>query len=107
MRQLKELTKLARPKLGNFAGPKSVKDMPFPIAKAGFILEKNAGWRNSKPVINPEKCVNCMQCYLLCPEGTIYKAGEQLAVDYDFCKGCGICEHECRVKAIAMIPEEE
>jgi pyruvate ferredoxin oxidoreductase delta subunit len=26
-------------------------------------------------------------------------------VDYDHCKGCGICAHECPVKAIKMIPE--
>jgi pyruvate ferredoxin oxidoreductase delta subunit len=29
--------------------------------------------------------------------------------DYDHCKGCGICYHECPVKgkAIKMIPEKE
>ncbi|MEM2816748.1 MAG: 4Fe-4S binding protein, partial [Candidatus Bathyarchaeia archaeon] len=28
-------------------------------------------------------------------------------VDYDYCKGCGICANECPVKAIAMQREEE
>ncbi|MFP3216806.1 MAG: 4Fe-4S binding protein, partial [Vulcanisaeta sp.] len=26
-------------------------------------------------------------------------------IDYDHCKGCGICAHECPVKAIKMVPE--
>jgi pyruvate ferredoxin oxidoreductase delta subunit len=34
------------------------------------------------------------------PEEKYYKA------DLDFCKGCGICAHECPKDAIEMIPEE-
>jgi pyruvate ferredoxin oxidoreductase delta subunit len=26
-------------------------------------------------------------------------------VDYDFCKGCGICAHECKSKSIEMLKE--
>ena len=28
------------------------------------------------------------------------------AIDYDFCKGCGICAAECPCGAIEMVPEE-
>jgi Pyruvate/2-oxoacid:ferredoxin oxidoreductase delta subunit len=28
-------------------------------------------------------------------------------VDYDYCKGCGVCANECPKKAIAMVPEVE
>jgi Pyruvate/2-oxoacid:ferredoxin oxidoreductase delta subunit len=31
--------------------------------------------------------------------------GEPYAFDLDFCKGCGICAHECPCGAIEMIPE--
>ena len=27
-------------------------------------------------------------------------------IDYDYCKGCGICAAECPCGAIAMVPEE-
>lgn len=96
-----------RPKVVKFDSPKKLEDIPFPIAPPGSLLQNNAGFRTVKPVINQEKCVNCLMCYLLCPEGTIHKDRDQLTVDYDFCKGCGICARECKPKAIEMVPEEE
>lgn len=27
-------------------------------------------------------------------------------IDYDYCKGCGICSNVCPVKAIEMVREE-
>ncbi|MDR0819123.1 MAG: 4Fe-4S binding protein [Oscillospiraceae bacterium] len=70
--------------------------------KAGYLVTKNAGWRSVRPVIDAGKCVKCQQCYLYCPDGTI---SPEIAVDYDFCKGCGICAKACRLGAITMIPE--
>ena len=26
--------------------------------------------------------------------------------DYDYCKGCGICVHECPSGSITMVPEQ-
>jgi Pyruvate/2-oxoacid:ferredoxin oxidoreductase delta subunit len=31
--------------------------------------------------------------------------GERYAIDYDYCKGCGICVQECPCGAIEMVPE--
>jgi pyruvate ferredoxin oxidoreductase delta subunit len=28
-------------------------------------------------------------------------------IDYDYCKGCGICAVECPRKAIEMVPEPQ
>lgn len=97
---------MERPKITEYTFPKKVEDVPLPIADPGGLLQLNAGFRSSKPVLDNEKCVGCMLCYLLCPDGTIYKNGGRLAIDYDFCKGCGICAHECKLKAINMVPEE-
>ncbi len=30
-----------------------------------------------------------------------------IAIDYDFCKGCGVCVSVCRFGALAMVPESE
>jgi Pyruvate/2-oxoacid:ferredoxin oxidoreductase delta subunit len=31
----------------------------------------------------------------------------RFAINYDYCKGCGICVAECPAGAIEMIPEPE
>ena len=34
-------------------------------------------------MIDKNKCVGCLQCYLYCPDGVIYKDGGKVAIDYD------------------------
>lgn len=81
--------------------------------QAGHLVTKNAGWRNMRPVLDAAKCTMCLQCYLYCPDGTIFKvcddAGQAtaLAIDYDFCKGCGVCARACRFGAIEMVDEAQ
>ncbi len=85
----------------------SLEDFPLGSSFPSFyITEKNAGWRVFRPVIDLAKCVQCHRCYLLCPDGAIHKTPEgTFEVDYDFCKGCGICAHECKLQAITMKKE--
>ncbi|MDR2845651.1 MAG: 4Fe-4S binding protein [Candidatus Methanoplasma sp.] len=73
--------------------------------EAGFLVAKNAGWRNIRPVVITEKCVGCLQCYLHCPDGTIFRSDGKVGIDYDFCKGCGICKKMCKFDAIVMEAE--
>jgi 2-oxoacid:acceptor oxidoreductase delta subunit (pyruvate/2-ketoisovalerate family) len=54
-------------------------------------------------------CFSCDNCYGVCPDNAVLKLGEpgeRYAIDYDFCKGCGLCVAECPSGAIQMIPEE-
>lgn len=60
---------------------------------------KTGSWRVFKPILDEEKCINCENCFLFCPEGCVNK---DIEIDYDYCKGCGICAQECPVKAIKM-----
>ena len=60
-----------------------------------------------RPVIDAEKCVRCLRCFLLCPDGAVDKSGERMEIDYDYCKGCGICCRACKPGAITMVKETE
>jgi pyruvate ferredoxin oxidoreductase delta subunit len=68
-------------------------------------VQDNAGWRVFRPIINQGKCIGCLRCFLVCPDGAIDKSGESLEIDYGFCKGCGVCAYECKVGAITMVRE--
>jgi len=52
-------------------------------------------------------CNECENCYVFCPDASIIKTEEFLShqVDYDFCKGCGICFSECPRGAISLKEE--
>ncbi len=87
--------------------PVALSEIPeTPAYEAGYLVTKNAGWRNIRPVINKEMCVGCLQCYLYCPDGVIFKKDGKVAIDYDFCKGCGICKRICKLGAIEMEAEK-
>jgi 2-oxoacid:acceptor oxidoreductase delta subunit (pyruvate/2-ketoisovalerate family) len=54
-------------------------------------------------------CFSCDNCYGVCPDNAVLKLGEpgeRYAIDYDYCKGCGICVAECPSGAIQMVPEQ-
>ena len=53
-------------------------------------------------------CNECENCYVFCPDASVIKKEEILShqVDYDFCKGCGICFSECPRGAISLKEEE-
>ena len=88
--------------------PDKLKDIPTATAyEAGYLVTKNSGWRNVRPVINPEKCVGCLQCYLYCPDGVVFEKDGKVDIDYDFCKGCGICWKVCPFGAIRFEKEEK
>lgn len=52
-------------------------------------------------------CNRCENCYTFCPDASVRKEEGVLScqIDYDFCKGCGICFSECPRGAISL--EEE
>jgi 2-oxoacid:acceptor oxidoreductase delta subunit (pyruvate/2-ketoisovalerate family) len=52
-------------------------------------------------------CTFCFRCYDYCPDLAIWMNAEQKRreIDYDHCKGCGICAEECPRGAIAWVKE--
>ncbi|WP_258360752.1 4Fe-4S binding protein [Moorella sulfitireducens] len=70
------------------------------------LLSTTTGsWRLVRPVLNTERCNNCLICWLFCPEGCFTRGERVVSLDLDFCKGCGICVAECPREALALVEE--
>jgi len=96
-----------KPYLRDLKNPLKLADYPEGTAyEAGFLVSTNASWRSQYPSVDHNKCVGCLKCYLYCPEGVIAAKDQTIAIDFDFCKGCGICKKICKFDAIEMEVEK-
>ncbi len=77
------------------------------IDKGGTARAYNTGsWRTFKPILDQAKCINCLQCWVYCPDSAVLvKDGKMAGFDMPHCKGCGICAEVCPVKCIKMEKE--
>jgi pyruvate ferredoxin oxidoreductase delta subunit len=70
---------------------------------------KTGAWATEIPVWNAKTCIHCLTCWVMCPdECWTVKDGKNQGVSLEFCKGCGICAHECpsKPKSITMAPKK-
>lgn len=60
-------------------------------------------WRPWLPVIDQSKCT-CHFCIVpgFCPDGVISWTDGRYTVNYEYCKGCGICSAVCVHSAVTM-----
>ena len=72
---------------------------------------RTGSWRVLRPIINLDRCTPakrnakaCFICWLCCPDGVISRSLPP-TIDYDYCKGCGICAEQCPMNAIEMVEE--
>jgi len=78
------------------------------VLEPGSSLKYKTGdWRAFRPVVDKEKCVNCLFCWIYCPDAAIVRKEKWVEVNYDYCKGCGICAQECPKEAIKMVEEQK
>ena len=87
------------------------KDIPI----GGMILEAGnavkyatGGWRAFRPILDAERCIHCLLCWVMCPDSCIIvEGGKMKGFELRYCKGCGICAAICpdKVKCIAMVEE--
>lgn len=82
------------------------------LAPAGVILEPGnaeeyevSGWRSTHPVHDAECCINCLFCWVYCPDNSVVlKDKKVVGFDAAHCKGCGICAQVCPKSCITMEP---
>lgn len=76
------------------------------VASGSSVDYQTGDWRSERPVIHFDRCIQCLFCYVYCPDGAIMTKDQKVTgVDYFHCKGCGICSVECPVKCISMVDE--
>ena len=79
------------------------------IPQAGNAVEYSTGpWRLQKPVRRDEDCIDCLFCWVYCPDVACWtkdRSVKGMQFDLDHCKGCAICAEVCPKKAIDMVPE--
>ena len=74
----------------------------FPVSVVDSLGNHTGSWSLDRPVLAPA-CTACGLCALFGPEGSIARTDGVMAIDYLYCKGCGICEVVCPVRnALAM-----
>ncbi|MBI2914684.1 MAG: 4Fe-4S binding protein [Firmicutes bacterium] len=81
--------------------------IPAPGTARGF---ETGDWRTDRPVLDLNKCIHCMRCWVWCPDVAILTESERVTgIDFEHCKGCGICAEVCppKVSAIRMVKESE
>jgi pyruvate ferredoxin oxidoreductase delta subunit len=69
-----------------------------------------ADWRSIKPVYNRDICIDCQNCWVFCPDTSIVSRDKiMIGIDYDHCKGCGVCVEVCPTnpKSLWMFNERE
>ena len=74
------------------------------VRAADAPITRTGGWRTgTKPVADLSKCVNCLLCWLYCPDSAVLLDGTTfVGFDYDVCKGCELCVEVCPIDGITM-----
>ncbi|MCB1866278.1 MAG: FAD-dependent oxidoreductase [Chromatiales bacterium] len=89
-----------------------------PVADRGVGVEIELGIDRREAQAEAQRCFSCGECFAcdncwtLCPDSAVLKTAAADAgaggyvFDYDYCKGCGLCAHECPCGYIQMTPED-
>lgn len=79
------------------------------IFEGGTSSVVNTGdWRTMKPIVDMDKCKQCLLCVPVCPDMSIPVVdGKRGEFNYFYCKGCGICANACPFDAIKMVKDEK
>ncbi|HEY0845046.1 MAG TPA: NAD(P)-binding protein [Noviherbaspirillum sp.] len=93
--------------------PKTVQPVLDIIRRQSTFEEVLGGLDESNALLEARRCLSCGNCfecdncYGVCPDNAVIKLGpgNRFRINYDYCKGCGICVAECPCGAIKTEPE--
>jgi len=72
-------------------------------------ISTNLAIREADRCFNCGICNQCDNCYMFCPDIAVIreKDGELRQINYDYCKGCGLCVVECPRNAMTLKEEQQ
>lgn len=91
------------------AGPAPEEGAPtgrprFAVSTTGSQGRLTGAWSFDRPLLL-EACTACALCSAFCPEGALRRRDGTMEIDYDHCKGCGICVSVCPVRGAILMEE--
>ncbi len=81
---------------------------PGGLLRPGEVEPPRTGsWRTGlRPEADLSACVDCLLCWLYCPDSAVVLDGEAFAgFDFEVCKGCELCAVVCPTGAVRMVAE--
>jgi pyruvate ferredoxin oxidoreductase delta subunit len=78
-------------------------------SQTNSYVDTVSSWRTLKPIYNEDFCIHCQNCWVYCPDMSIISLDKKFNhIDYDHCKGCGICAEVCPTnpKSLIMFSEQ-
>ena len=95
--------------------PKAIRPQLDSVRRQSTFEEVVGGLDESTALFEARRCLSCGNCfecdncYGVCPDNAVIKldptGSYAYEIDYDYCKGCGLCAQECPCGAIEMEPE--
>ena len=94
--------------------PKTMRPMLDILRRKSTFEEVQGGLDETNALFEARRCLSCGNCfecdncYGVCPDNAVIKhgPGKRFDINYDYCKGCGICVAECPSGSIKMVPED-
>ncbi len=79
-----------------------------PYAEFNSFTASVADWRVVKPIYNRDICIDCQNCWVFCPDTSIISRDKKMiGIDFDHCKGCGVCVEVCPTNPKSLLMFEE
>ncbi|OYV75672.1 MAG: glutamate synthase [Chromatiales bacterium 21-64-14] len=108
---------IERLNLAYFEPAPRAREYVLPVAERDGDAEIDRGLSAEQAASEARRCLSCGEClacdncFTLCPDSAVLKTretasdGSHYVFDYQHCKGCGLCAHECPCGFIEMVAE--